>query len=87
MVNYMEFKKVKLSTCCTGCGICESVCPVNNLLKDGEEFNPDTAELAIMVINGEAVVDEDVCITCGTCTFNCPVGVISLELEHNVIAP
>ena|GEM_PF-309833 len=81
MVSQMNFKKVKISEECVGCGICESVCPVNNLLEDGTEFDPDKAELAIKVTNGEAVVDEEVCLTCGTCTFNCPISAISAEYE------
>jgi 4Fe-4S ferredoxin len=77
----MKFKKVHISTHCIGCGVCESVCPVNNLISDKEEFNPDKAKLAINVINGVAAVHEETCMTCGTCTFNCPVGAITSEYD------
>ncbi len=81
MANQMNFKKVKVSEECVGCGVCETVCPVNNLLEDGAEFDPDRAKLAIKVTNGEAAVDEEVCLTCGTCTFNCPSGAVYAEYE------
>lgn len=77
----MSFKKIRISTHCIGCGVCESTCPVNNLLSDQSEFDPDRAVLAINVINGVAVNNEDACITCGTCTFNCPVGAVITEYE------
>ena len=48
---------------CTGCGICEEVCPVE----------------AIKVENEKAKVDNEECVDCGTCVEECPEDALSLE--------
>ena len=42
---------------CTGCGLCERVCPRG----------------AVSVVNGKAAVDESQCTACGLCVSTCPV--------------
>jgi NAD-dependent dihydropyrimidine dehydrogenase PreA subunit len=48
---------------CTGCGVCETVCPHGVLVVE------DRAE----------VVDRDACIECGACALNCPAEAISVK--------
>ena len=75
-------KKITQSKKCIGCGICYSVCPVNAKLMKREDFDPDTAELGIRIIDGIAVINDDVCIRCGACSKICPVESLKLvELE------
>jgi len=49
---------------CTGCSICEDICPMNAISMN----ESDTAEINI-----------DICIGCGLCASNCPVEAISLN--------
>ncbi|MCX9081974.1 MAG: 4Fe-4S binding protein [Candidatus Methanoperedens sp.] len=71
-------KKLMQSDICNGCGICVSVCPTNIKLGKADDFNMNTAKLAISVTNGAAVIDPDACIACGICTRNCPVTSLSI---------
>jgi len=71
-------KKLVQSDICNGCGICVTVCPTNTKMSKAEDFNVDTAKLAIFVSNGLAIVDYDSCIACGICTKNCPVGSLAM---------
>ncbi|HEY9245274.1 MAG TPA: 4Fe-4S binding protein [Candidatus Methanoperedens sp.] len=71
-------KKLIQSENCNGCGICVTVCPTNMKLSKAENFNIDTAKLAIHVTNGSAVIDYGSCIACGICSKNCPVGSLSV---------
>ncbi|MGD2175655.1 MAG: 4Fe-4S binding protein [Candidatus Brocadiaceae bacterium] len=48
---------------CTGCGICEDVCPVE----------------AVTLVNGVASIDQEECTECLTCVDECPVEAISEE--------
>ncbi len=66
-------KKLMQLDICNGCGICVSVCPTNIKLSKADDFDMNTAKLAISVTNGAAVINPDVCIACGICTRNCPV--------------
>ncbi len=70
-------KLVQLENC-NGCGICVTVCPTNTKLGKAEDFDVDTAKLAIGVTNGAAVIDYDACIACGICSKNCPVGSLAI---------
>jgi len=49
---------------CTGCGLCEDICPVDAVIIDAEEI---------------AQVAQDSCIGCGLCASACPTGAISLD--------
>ncbi|MCX9013306.1 MAG: 4Fe-4S binding protein [Candidatus Methanoperedens sp.] len=71
-------KKLVLSGNCNGCGICVTVCPTNTKLSKEEDFDINTAKLAIAVNNGIAFVNYDACIACGLCTRNCPVGTLAM---------
>ncbi len=42
-------------------------------MSKAEEFDINTAKLAIHVSNGAAIIDYSTCIACGICTKNCPV--------------
>jgi len=48
---------------CTGCGVCEEMCPME----------------AISLVNEIASIDEKKCIGCGVCSYHCPVSAIKLE--------
>jgi ferredoxin len=71
-------KKLVQSQNCNGCGICVTVCPTNTKLAKAEDFDENTAKLAISVTNGAAVIDSLTCIACGICTRNCPVGSLAI---------
>ncbi|MBN1364571.1 MAG: 4Fe-4S binding protein [Syntrophaceae bacterium] len=51
------------SSDCTGCGICEEMCPME----------------AIKMEDDIVVVNEDKCIGCGVCAHHCPVTAIKME--------
>ena len=75
-------KKIVQSEKCIGCGICYSVCPVNAKLMKKDDFDPETAELAIRIIDGMAIISDEVCIRCGACSKICPVESLTIvELE------
>ncbi len=75
-------KKIVQSKKCIGCGICYSVCPVNAKLMKSDDFDPDTAELAIRIIDGAAIISEEACVRCGACSKICPVESLTvMELE------
>jgi NAD-dependent dihydropyrimidine dehydrogenase PreA subunit len=46
---------------CTGCGTCQSVCPVGCITETS---------------GGVRKIDEDECSGCGLCADNCPIGSI-----------
>jgi 4Fe-4S ferredoxin len=71
-------KKLVQSDNCSGCGICVTICPTNIKMSKAEDFDIDNAKLAIHVRNGLASVDYGVCIACGICTKNCPVGSLAM---------
>ncbi|MCX9084637.1 MAG: 4Fe-4S binding protein [Candidatus Methanoperedens sp.] len=73
-------KKLMQSDICNGCGICVSVCPQNTKLSKADDFDSNTAKLAIYVTKGAAVIDSAVCIACGICTRNCPVASLTIVL-------
>ena len=75
-------KKIVQSKNCVGCGICYSVCPVNAKLMKSDDFDPDTAELAIRIVDGAAIISEEACVRCGACSKICPVESLTIvELE------
>jgi 4Fe-4S ferredoxin len=75
-------KKIVQSEKCIGCGICYSVCPVNAKIMKNDDFDPETAELAIRIIDGMAIIIDEACIRCGACSKICPVESLTIvELE------
>ena len=75
-------KKIVQSKKCVGCGICYSVCPVNAKLMKNDDFDPDSIELAIRVVDGMAVINDEACVRCGACSKICPVESLTVvELE------
>jgi 4Fe-4S ferredoxin len=75
-------KKIVQSKKCIGCGICYSVCPVNAKVMKSDDFDSETAELALRIIDGVAIIDDGMCIRCGACLRNCPVESLTvIELE------
>ena len=48
---------------CTGCGICENVCP-HRVFKTED---------------GKAKIMNDKCMECGACALNCPAGAIEVS--------
>ncbi|MBN1106712.1 MAG: 4Fe-4S binding protein [Deltaproteobacteria bacterium] len=50
---------------CSGCGICEEVCPDN----------------AIHKLNGIYTIDYDYCKGCGLCAYECGAGAIEMGFE------
>jgi len=53
---YEPVKVIFESKNCSGCGLCEGICPVN----------------CLEVLNGIGKFDEEKCIRCGLCYFICP---------------
>ena len=47
---------------CSGCGICEVLCPYKAIVVDQEK--------------GVSVVNEALCMGCGTCCAACPSGAV-----------
>lgn len=75
-------KKIVQSEKCIGCGICYSVCPVNAKIMKNDEFDPETAELALRIIDGVAIISDELCIRCAACSKICPVESLTIiELE------
>lgn len=58
---------------CTGCGICEEMCPME----------------AISLVDDTALINEKKCIGCGVCSHHCPVSAIKLQKTgmRNVFVP
>ena len=49
---------------CTGCGMCETVCPHGVFAIDGRRAR---------------IADRDACMECGACARNCPADAISVR--------
>ena len=59
-------KAVVTNTLCTGCNVCETVCPFGAIRKDE---------------TGIALVNEALCKGCGICAARCPERAISMQLH------
>ncbi|WP_292371935.1 4Fe-4S binding protein [Methanosarcina sp. UBA411] len=79
-------KKIVQSKKCIGCGICASVCPVNAKLIKSDNFDPDTTELAMRILNGVATINEELCIRCGACSKTCPVESLTVVILETATA-
>ena len=53
-------KKIVQSKNCVGCGICASVCPINTKLMKNDDFDPETTELAIRIIDVVAILSDEI---------------------------
>ncbi|NMC07358.1 MAG: 4Fe-4S binding protein [Candidatus Lokiarchaeota archaeon] len=69
MVNYATYLAKIIVDGCTGCGTCETKCPVG----------------AARVDDGKARVQDDLCIGCGVCAHFCPENTISLLEKPRVV--
>ena len=49
---------------CTGCGMCENVCPHEVFLIDQRKAK---------------IINRDLCMECGACEKNCPIGAIAVN--------
>jgi ferredoxin len=49
---------------CTGCGLCETVCPHRVFGKNGDKMK---------------IIDKNGCMECGACARNCPVSAVSVS--------
>lgn len=49
---------------CTGCGMCEDVCPHGVLAVEDRRVR---------------IMNRDACMECGACSRNCPVGAIAVD--------
>jgi NAD-dependent dihydropyrimidine dehydrogenase PreA subunit len=54
---------------CTGCGVCENVCPTTPKVYAMKEV--EGAQKAV-------VVEKDACTDCGACVSSCPVQAITM---------
>ncbi|MEX2681937.1 MAG: DUF362 domain-containing protein [Candidatus Sigynarchaeota archaeon] len=69
LVNYASYIAKINDDGCTGCGTCESKCPVG----------------AAYVDDGKAKIKQDVCIGCGVCAHFCPENTISLLEKPRIV--
>ena len=58
----IQFKK------CVKCEIYYSVCSVNAKLIKSNDFNPDFVELAIWIVDKMEIINDEICVICGTCS-------------------
>lgn len=63
MTRYVTMMAVVDNDKCTGCKVCQKVCPT----------------LAVQVIERKSQVDETYCTGCGACEQRCPVYAISMQ--------
>ncbi len=61
---------------CTGCSLCERVCPYGAITYSDKEFKMPDRSLRIRRV---ASVNEAVCQGCGACTVACPSGAMDLK--------
>jgi coenzyme F420 hydrogenase subunit beta len=61
---YEPVKVIFDSHVCSGCGMCEGICPVN----------------CITLSNGIGKIDDDKCIRCGLCYFVCPRSYLPIKV-------
>ena len=71
--NWRTFRPVFLPDKCTGCGLCEKVCPEGIIHPTGKKNTGGK-------IYREC--DLDYCKGCGLCAKNCPFQAIEMKLEE-----
>ncbi len=63
-------------TICTGCSVCENVCPYGAITYVDKEYRIGGGKTEIRRV---ATVNEAVCQGCGACTVTCPSGAMDLK--------
>ena len=71
-------KRVQLKKCIV-CGIRASICPVNAELMKSEDFDPDPTELVIRILDGVAIINDEICIHYGDCSKICPMESLNIN--------
>jgi heterodisulfide reductase subunit A len=61
---------------CTGCSVCENVCPYGAITYVDKEYRIGGGKTEIRRV---ATVNEAVCQGCGACTVTCPSGAMDLK--------
>ena len=72
---------------CTGCGICETVCPV--IVSDEFQYYMRGRKAAYIpfdiAVPKKAIIDLDNCILCGSCERECPASAIDFTQEPETL--
>ena len=84
VIGLLAKDKLKCNACvahsdesiCTGCSVCENVCPYGAISYVDKEFRIGGGKTEIRRV---AVVNEAVCQGCGACTVTCPSGAMDLK--------
>lgn len=84
VIGLLAKDKLKCNACvahsnemtCTGCSVCEKVCPYGAITYIDKEFRLGGGKTETRRI---AVVNEAVCQGCGACTVTCPSGAMDLK--------
>lgn len=84
VIGLLSKDKLKCNACvahsdesiCTGCSVCENVCPYGAISYVDKEFRIGGGKTEIRRV---AVVNEAVCQGCGACTVTCPSGAMDLK--------
>jgi 4Fe-4S ferredoxin len=43
-----------------------------------DDFDPETTELAVRILDGVAIISDEICVRCGACSKICPVESLTL---------
>ncbi len=84
VIGLLSKDKLKCNACvahsdesiCTGCSVCENVCPYGAITYVDKEFRIGGGKTEIRRV---ATVNEAVCQGCGACTVTCPSGAMDLK--------
>lgn|SRR5574344_159249 len=69
-------------TNCTGCGICQKVCPSKNTIQIITSQNNEGKKVV-----DDFQIDISKCIFCGNCVENCPQKAIYMTNEYELASP
>lgn len=65
---------------CEGCGNCEGICPVNNIVKALPQIKKPDRYFIFESKNGSvSILSGQNCVECGRCVGACPAGAIELS--------
>ena len=84
VIGLLAKDKLKCNACvahsdemiCTGCSVCENVCPYGAITYVDKEYRIGGGKTEIRRV---ATVNEAVCQGCGACTVTCPSGAMDLK--------